>query len=149
MGRVFTETPVGLLEIVSDNGFLIGVHPCTERYGETDSDEITAEAEKQLKEYFARQRRTFDLPLNPQGTEFSRKIWRALTEIPYGETRSYSRLAAMAGSPKACRAAGNACGKNPLLIIVPCHRVISADGTIGGFSEDMNIKKYLLDFEKN
>ena len=114
-----------------------------------DYKQQAAEAERQLAEYFAGKRRRFELPLRLCGTDFRLRVWNALADIPFGSTVSYSGIAAAAGSPKACRAAGNAVGKNPFLIVLPCHRVVASDGTVGGFSADINIKKYLLEFEKN
>jgi methylated-DNA-[protein]-cysteine S-methyltransferase len=101
----------------------------------------------QLGEYFAGERRRFDLPLAPQGTEFQRRVWRALTEIPYGKTVSYGELARHIGKPGAPRAVGLANGANPLPIIVPCHRVIGADGSLTGFGGGLPIKRKLLALE--
>lgn len=148
-GRIIADTPVGYLEIISDGTALTGIRSVGSITGEIFTDEITAEAKRQLEEYFDKKRRTFELPLHLNGTDFQLRVWNALTEIPFGETRSYRDIAEAAGSPKACRAAGNAVGKNPFLIVLPCHRVIASDGTIGGFSADIRIKKYLLGFEKN
>ena len=148
-GRIITDTPVGYLEITSDGTALTGIRSVGTIVGEIVKDEITAEAERQLLEYFDKKRKRFDLPLRMTGTDFQLRIWKSLAEIPYGETRSYAETAAAAGNPKACRAAGNAVGKNPFLIVLPCHRVIASDGTAGGFSADISIKKYLLEFEKN
>jgi methylated-DNA-[protein]-cysteine S-methyltransferase len=108
---------------------------------------VLRETERQLAEYFARQRRAFDLPLAPAGTPFQRRIWAALQEIPYGETRSYSQLAAAVGSPNASRAAGHANGRNPLSIVIPCHRVIGANGTLTGFAGGLGTKATLLELE--
>jgi methylated-DNA-[protein]-cysteine S-methyltransferase len=101
----------------------------------------------QLSEYFAGERRRFDLPLAPRGTEFQRRVWRALTDIPYGRTLSYGELARRIGKPSASRAVGLANGANPLPIIVPCHRVIGADGTLTGFGGGLPIKRKLLALE--
>lgn len=108
---------------------------------------LLAEAASQLAAYFAGKLRRFDLPLEPEGTEFDLAVWRAMLEIPYGETRSYAELAAMAGRPAACRAAGTACGRNPLPILIPCHRVIRSDGGEGGYSAGMANKRLLLALE--
>ncbi len=148
-GRIFTHTPVGYLEIISDGTALIGISSCSEPFGDVSGDSVAAEAERQLAEYFTGKRRRFELPLRLCGTDFRLRVWNALADIPFGSTVSYSGIAAAAGSPKACRAVGNAVGKNPFLIVLPCHRVIASDGTLGGFSADINIKKYLLEFEKN
>lgn len=148
-GRIIADTPVGYLEITSDGTALTGIRSVGSAVGEFFKDDITAEAERQLTEYFNRKRKRFELPLRLDGTDFQLHVWRSLAEIPYGETRSYRETAAAAGNPKACRAAGNAVGKNPFLIVLPCHRVVASDGTLGGFSADINIKKYLLEFEKD
>lgn len=105
-------------------------------------------AADQLAEYFAGRRKEFDLPLNPEGTDFQRKIWNALQKIPFGETRSYKQLAEMAGSGKACRAVGGANNKNPLPVFIPCHRVIGADGSLVGYGGGLKIKQFLLELEK-
>lgn len=148
-GRSFARTPVGCLEIISDGSALVGIRSCPEPFEDVSGDALTAEAERQLAEYFSGDRRKFELPLRLCGTDFRLRVWNALADIPYGGTVSYSGIAALAGNPKACRAAGNAVGKNPFLIVLPCHRVIASDGTIGGFSADIGIKKYLLEFEKS
>ncbi|MGH7847031.1 MAG: methylated-DNA--[protein]-cysteine S-methyltransferase [Candidatus Binatia bacterium] len=108
---------------------------------------ILCEAERQLAEYFAGKRTRFDLPLEPRGTQFQRKVWQALTEIPFGQTRSYLDLAKAAGSPRAARAVGAANGKNPLSIVVPCHRAIGADGRLNGFAGGVETKAKLLALE--
>lgn len=105
-------------------------------------------AAEQLRAYFAGQRRSFDLPLRMQGTDFQLAVWRALLTIPYGETRSYAQIAAQIGRPKACRAVGLANGQNPLAIIVPCHRVIGADGSLTGYGGGLDMKRLLLDLEQ-
>jgi methylated-DNA-[protein]-cysteine S-methyltransferase len=92
-----------------------------------------ADAIQQLREYFSGKRQTFDLPLAPAGTPFQRSVWRRLEQIPYGKTISYAELAERTGKPKASRAVGQANGRNPLPIVIPCHRVIAADGSLGGF----------------
>jgi len=113
------------------------------------SDDIIVAAEKQLKEYFKKKRKTFDLPLAMPGTDFQRKVWQALQDIPYGEVSTYKNLAEEAGSPKAFRAAGGACRANHFMIIVPCHRVLGSNGALTGYSGDKTfIKQYLLDLEK-
>ncbi len=104
-------------------------------------------AETQLNEYFAGQRQTFDLPLQPEGTPFQQEVWQALAEIPYGETRSYRDIATRIGRPKAVRAVGAANGRNPLSIIIPCHRVIGANGSLTGFAGGLEVKQRLLKIE--
>lgn len=102
---------------------------------------------RQLREYFAGDRRTFDLDLAPTGTPFQQRAWRALRRIPFGRTRSYQQQAAAIGKPKAMRAVGGANGKNPIAIVVPCHRVIGKDGSLTGFGGGLSCKQWLLDHE--
>ena len=104
-------------------------------------------AEKQLGEYFRGKRRDFELELDPTGTMFQKQVWAQLAKIPYGETRSYSDLARDVGNPSATRAVGSANGRNPICIIVPCHRVVRASGDIGGYAGGLERKKFLLDLE--
>jgi methylated-DNA-[protein]-cysteine S-methyltransferase len=101
----------------------------------------------QLAEYLAGERRRFTLPLAPRGTEFERRVWRALTDIPYGETRSYAEIAGIIGSPSACRAVGRANGRNPIAVVIPCHRVIGSDGSLTGYGGGLPLKRFLLDLE--
>jgi O-6-methylguanine DNA methyltransferase len=108
---------------------------------------LLAEASRQLQQYFAGERRQFELPLNPAGTAFQKSVWRALSEIPYGETCSYRDIAQRLGQPGAMRAVGGANGANPIPIIIPCHRVIAADGSLGGFSSGLWRKQKLLVLE--
>ena len=112
-----------------------------------DDDAILGETRAQLDDYFAGTRRTFDLPLAPRGTEFQLDVWQALRAIPYGETINYAQLAARIGNPSAMRAVGAANGRNPLPIVVPCHRVIGADGTLTGFGGGLPTKHFLLKLE--
>lgn len=108
---------------------------------------LLKKAGKQLKEYFTGSRKNFDLPLAPQGTEFQKKVWKALLDIPYGETRSYKQVAEAIGNPQACRAVGMANNKNPVAVIIPCHRVIGANGKMVGYGGGLNIKTRLLQLE--
>ena len=111
------------------------------------SSELTDRAARQLGEYFAGERREFDLPLNPRGTDFQRRVWDALLRIPYGETRSYRQQAESLGDLKAIRAVGRANGANPIAVVVPCHRVIGADGSLTGYAGGLDIKARLLTLE--
>jgi methylated-DNA-[protein]-cysteine S-methyltransferase len=118
----------------------------------SDSVESTApfkEAVRQIGAYFQGKLKKFTLPLSPQGTEFQRLVWKGLCRIPYGKTISYRELAEWVGRPKAWRAVGTANGRNPLPIVVPCHRVIGADGQLAGYSAGTHIKEYLLKLEGN
>ena len=109
---------------------------------------LLQETEEQLNEYFAGVRREFDLPLAPRGTPFQQAVWQQLLRIPYGEVRTYGQLAAALGKPGASRAVGSACRRNPLCILIPCHRVVGADGSLTGYAGGLDIKEYLLELEK-
>ena len=117
------------------------------RGSEPDEHPVLVETERQLGEYFAGTRTAFDLPLDPVGTEFQRRVWRALLAIPYGQTRSYADIARQVGSPTAVRAVGAANGKNPISIVTPCHRVIGSTGQLTGFAGGLETKAYLLRLE--
>lgn len=105
--------------------------------------------QKQLKEYFNRQRTTFTIPFEFHGTDFQKAVWKQLLEIPYGQTRSYTQIAQAIGRPNSVRAVGSAIGKNPLLIVVPCHRVLTKDNRLGGYRGGLEMKQSLLQLEKN
>ena len=120
----------------------------TRSTGQPAAEAILDDAERQLGEYFAGTRTTFDVALDLTGTEFQRAAWHALTRIPYGTTVSYAEQAAMVGSPRATRAIGSANGRNPIPIIVPCHRVIASDGSLGGYSLGLEMKRALLALER-
>lgn len=112
--------------------------------------EIINRTKSQFQEYFLRKRQAFDLPINTtQGTDFQRRVWAALRDIPYGETKTYGEIAKIVGCPKGARAVGMACNKNPLLILTPCHRVIGSSGALTGFACGLDIKEILLEIEKN
>jgi methylated-DNA-[protein]-cysteine S-methyltransferase len=158
--RVHTVTgsPVGPLTLVMADGALAGLYMQTQRHmpppevfgaAAEDTGGLFAEAEGQLRDYFAGRRTEFDLPLALAGTPFQRRVWAELQEIPYGETISYGELAQRIGRPTAARAVGLANGRNPISIIVPCHRVIGADGSLTGYGGGMDRKQHLLTFERN
>lgn len=109
---------------------------------------LLKETEKQLKEYLEGSRKIFDVPLNPKGTKFMKQVWTALQDIPYGEIRTYQQIAEKVGNPKAARAVGMANHKNPIPIIIPCHRVIGTNGKLVGYALGMDRKKFLLEWEK-
>nr|BFD60386.1 methylated-DNA--[protein]-cysteine S-methyltransferase [Bdellovibrio sp. CKG001]BFD63801.1 methylated-DNA--[protein]-cysteine S-methyltransferase [Bdellovibrio sp. HM001] len=109
---------------------------------------VLIQTQNQLEEYLAGTRKEFDLPLAPEGTEFQKKVWKELRRIPFGKTRSYKQLATALGSPRASRAVGTANGKNPLCLVIPCHRVINTDGGLGGYSGGLKIKQRLLNLEQ-
>lgn len=140
-----TDSPVGRLTLCADDDALLSL-----RFGGGGGDMRNAIIEKtlsELEEYFEGRRKSFDIPLRPEGTEFRLRVWDALCAIPYGETKSYGAIAAAVGSPKAARAVGMANNGNPIAIIIPCHRVIGADGSLTGYAGGLEIKKYLLELE--
>ncbi len=108
---------------------------------------LVYECAQQLKQYFEQKRKYFDCPLKPEGTDFQQLVWRKLLTVPYGSVITYAQLARLIGKPRAYRAVANALGANPLPVFIPCHRVIRADGSLGGFSSGLDIKKFLLSLE--
>jgi methylated-DNA-[protein]-cysteine S-methyltransferase len=144
----FYEYPVGPLGIVEEEGAITGVFfgKTSPGYGIAETPGIKKAAD-QLAEYFAGTRRSFDLPLALKGTDFQIAVWEALLAIPPGETCTYQDIAVQIGRPKAARAVGMANNRNPLVIIVPCHRVIGKDGSLTGYGGGLPVKRYLLDLE--
>lgn len=147
----FYDTPIGRISIM-DNGAAI-TNLCFE--GKTISEnhevmetKLIKAAYKQLQEYFSGTRKYFDIPLDPKGTPFQLKVWKALQEIPYGQTRTYKEIACSIGNEKACRAVGMANNKNPIPILIPCHRVIGSNGKLIGYAGGVKVKQYLLELEK-
>jgi methylated-DNA-[protein]-cysteine S-methyltransferase len=147
------ESPVGDLLLIGDGERLLGLHMQEgRRPGHAPPDAKTASepfaaTREQLGEYFAGERTDFDLPLAPVGTPFQEEVWGALREIPYGETASYGELAERIGRPSASRAVGMANGRNPISIVVPCHRVIGASGELTGYAGGVERKRFLLELE--
>jgi methylated-DNA-[protein]-cysteine S-methyltransferase len=155
MTRTLIDTPVGPVLLTGDATglteirFLGSEEPPAAGGGSNGAGAaVVAEAARQLRAYFAGERRTFDLPLAPAGTPFQLAVWRALADIPYGRTESYGELARRIGRPNAVRAVGAANGANPLPIVVPCHRVIGADGSLVGLGGGLPRKRFLLDLEQ-
>jgi methylated-DNA-[protein]-cysteine S-methyltransferase len=149
-----TDSPYGPLTLVADDGVLCGLYmtdqrhrPPEETFGSPDDIPFT-EAREQLSAYFAGELKEFTLELRLHGTPFQRRVWDQLTRIPYGETRTYGQLADLLGNSKASRAVGLANGRNPIGIIVPCHRVIGASGGLTGYGGGLERKQRLLDFER-
>ncbi|MGH8279941.1 MAG: methylated-DNA--[protein]-cysteine S-methyltransferase [Gammaproteobacteria bacterium] len=151
----YMKSPVGVLMLAGDESglrhidFQEGPHPAKPGPDWRENAKPLRAAIQELKEYFAGERKSFDLPLAPEGTEFQLKVWRLLQRIPYGGTWSYGQLARRVGNPKAARAVGAANGQNPLPIVVPCHRVIGANGSLTGFGGGLDIKQQLLELESN
>ncbi|WP_297816087.1 methylated-DNA--[protein]-cysteine S-methyltransferase [uncultured Lactobacillus sp.] len=145
------KTPIGLLEISATNEAIVTVKPTKiekELTSSAASSKLVEKCAKELEEYFAGQRQQFDIPLNPEGTDFQKRVWRTLEKIPYGEIRIYGEIAQMMDKPKAARAIGMANHNNPILILTPCHRVVGADGSLTGYAAGIENKKYLLELEK-
>ena len=148
----YMDTPVGELEIVSNTQHLLSVLFVKTEKNTLDKQpvlesEINQETKKQLDAYFKKELTQFNLPLHPAGTDFQKSVWTELTKIPFGLTISYLTLAKKLGDPNSIRAAASANGKNPITIIIPCHRVIGADGKLVGYSGDMWRKQWLLNLE--
>ena len=162
----YVETKLGKIGIIEENSKIVKViivneneykkesenkksknnNYNNENYQEKDT-KLLLEAKKELEEYFQGKRKKFDLPLEQEGTEFQKKVWKVLEKIPYGETRTYKEIAKMVGNEKASRAVGMANNKNNIPIIIPCHRVIGSNGKLVGYALGVNMKKYLLDLE--
>jgi len=150
------ESPVGQLKLVASDEGLVAIlwehdSPRRVRLNDLVADErhpVLVQTEKQLSEYFAGKRKTFSVALDMRGTRFQKNVWEALLAIPFGETRSYGQLAKQLGNPRATRAVGAANGRNPLSIIVPCHRVIGSSGKLTGFAGGLEAKAHLLNLER-
>lgn len=140
------KTPAGSLEIKGDNRGIKSILWTEEKEREAENA-VVKEAVKQLKEYFDGKRKVFDVPINTDGTEFQKKVWQETAKIPFGETRTYGEIASAVGNPKGSRAVGGAVNKNPVNIIVPCHRVIGADSSLTGYRGGLERKRHLLELE--
>ncbi len=144
---IFFESPFGAIGVAEENDAVTNVFfgntvkPAAYTLGNTP---LLQEAARQLDEYFQKQRRSFTIPLAPEGTAFELSVWRALQEIPYGETRSYRDIAAAIGNPNACRAVGRANARNPVSLFIPCHRVIGANMRLTGYAGGLGMKEGLL-----
>lgn len=146
------HTPLGKLTIIEDHGAIthlgFAASPKLPAGAVANETALLKEANHQLTEYFAGRRRQFDLPLAPQGTPFQQKVWTALQKIPYGETVSYQDIARQVDNPLGCRAVGMANNKNPIAIVIPCHRVVGKNGKLVGYAGGLSIKEFLLGLEK-
>lgn len=142
-------SPIGTLEITATKTHVRSVYLTQAKASgaAAANDPLLRECMRQLQEYFTGTRKTFDIPLEPEGTLFQKTAWFALTCIERGKLASYGQVARAIGHAGAVRAVGTACGKNPLLLLVPCHRVIASDGRLGGFSSGLKVKKWLLKHE--
>ena len=149
----FMDAPVGWLKIRSEDGVIVELDHADRPKDDQDLTEVSGvirQCVMELEEYFSGERRTFEVPIDitHSGTAFQRKVWRRLSEIPYGETISYKELAVDCGGPTYSRAVANANGKNPVSIIIPCHRVIASDGSLGGYTGGVDKKTKLLKIEE-
>jgi methylated-DNA-[protein]-cysteine S-methyltransferase len=141
-------SPLGPLTLVTrEDGTLVELWLSGKAGAQDTLHDSATTAARQLDEYFAGHRRAFDLPIEPKGTDFQRQVWNALLDIPYGETRSYGQIARAIGQPSAVRAVGAANGANPIAIVIPCHRVIGANGTLVGYGGGLDKKTKLLELE--
>ncbi len=148
MKEVSIETPLGVLKITGDSEGISSISFTEEKLSK--GKKVPASLEKaviQMREYFNGTRTTFDLKLNPNGTDFQKKVWKNLENIPFGKTVCYLSVAKQLGDPKVIRAAASANGKNPLAIVIPCHRVIGSDGSLTGYAGGLHRKKWLLEHE--
>lgn len=142
------DSPVGTLFLAEENGVLTDLRFRPISNAQERETPILKHAVLQLAEYFDGKRHEFDLPLDPRGTPFQKTVWSALLTIPYGETRSYKDIACTVGNPKACRAVGMANNKNPISILIPCHRVVGTGGALTGYGGGLDAKRMLLELEK-
>ena len=147
MGVLFFESKIGFIKITEDGGFITEIKLVNNVGKSIEVNENLIQAQNEIEEYLKKERKVFDLPIKLKGTDFQKKVWNELLKIPYGETGSYFDIAKNINKEKALRAVGTAIGKNPLLIVVPCHRVINKNGNLGGFACGLEVKKKLLKIE--
>jgi methylated-DNA-[protein]-cysteine S-methyltransferase len=147
MEYAYVQTPIGIAELVGDKNGLASITVLESKKPKGTIPTVLKDAVEQLKEYFEGNRTVFELQLNPSGTDFQKKVWEALLQIPFGKTISYLELSKQLGDVKAIRAVASANGKNPLWIVVPCHRVIGTNGDLTGYAGGLHRKKWLLEHE--
>ena len=140
--------PFGFFRIVEDEGKVIVIDVVKEKEGEASPSAVTDEAAQELKEYLSGRRKVFTIPYEFRGTPFQLQVWRELAKVPYGTTTTYKKLAEAIGRPGAYHAVGGAVWKNPLSILIPCHRVIGTNGSLTGYAWGLPLKEYLLELEK-
>lgn len=148
--QAYLQTPPGLLRLRSDEDYIRELYFVSDETFTQEKDSVSPlikEALTQLKAYFKSELNNFDLPLSPEGSEFQKTVWEKLQSIPYGHTTSYGKIASQMGDENYTRAVGSANGKNPIAIIIPCHRVIGSNGSLTGYAGGLHRKKWLLDFE--
>ena len=158
MNTLIHDSPVGSLTLASDEGKLVGCYFANHKFatqhqadhvnGARVRDAVLDRAREELDEFFAGRLKTFTVAVDPRGTEFQRRVWKALRTIPFGKTMSYGHIAKQIGAPAAMRAVGAANGQNPICIIIPCHRVVGANGSLTGFGGGLDRKRFLLGLER-
>ena len=150
MNIAYWKSPLGMMEICEENNAITHLHFSNfQQENNSNQSPLLELTIKQLAEYFNNERQYFNLPINPIGTNFQLKVWQELQKIPYGETRNYQQIANNIGNIKASRAVGMANNKNPIAIIIPCHRVIGKNGTLTGYASGLETKEKLLNLESN
>lgn len=146
--RGLCTSPYGKLLILCEDGFVTGIRLARQNEEPTVACSLCNLAAAQLQEYFQGSRANFDFPFRPKGTPFQTEVWNALLQIPYGQTRTYGQIAAAIGKPRAARAVGMACNRNPIWIVIPCHRVVGANRSLTGYAGGLDMKQQLLNMEK-
>ncbi len=149
MEKFYYNSPIGILEITCENNCLNTLKPVEKAKTSSNETEFYKKIKTQLDEYFSGKRKVFDIKITQNGTDFQKKVWKELLKIPYGKTLSYSEIAQNIGNKNASRAVGGACNKNPIMIVVPCHRVIAKNGNLTGFAYGLTMKEFLLNLEKS
>lgn len=144
---LYIDTEIGILELTAESGAISSIRVVQERGKDRAESRFIGECADKLREYLSGTRKVFDIPLKLRGTDFQKSVWTELLKIPFGETRSYKDICMGIGRQNAARAVGNAVGKNPVLIVIPCHRIIRSDGNLGGFTAGLPIKEKLLAIE--
>ena len=147
MKLYYLNSLIGILEVGCENNKLISLKLANKAKKSDKKDDFIENIEKELDEYFKKERNSFDIKINPKGTNFQKTVWKKLLKIPHGKTKSYSEIAKEIGNKNAQRAVGSACNKNPIMIIIPCHRVISKSGKISGYAYGDYVKEKLLSLE--
>lgn len=142
------DCPFGTLAIGYEQDAVISIKLLSGPIPENCPSPVADQAARQLQEYFSGNRKKFDLPISAKGTEFQQQVWQTLLQIPYGETRTYGQIAAMVGKPKATRAVGMACNRNPIWFVIPCHRVVGSNGHLTGYAGGLDVKRTLLSLER-
>lgn len=146
--KKYIDTPIGLLEVCASKEAILAVGFVEQKEIENEAvPQVLVDACKQLSEYFSGERQDFDLPLSPVGTDFQQQVWDALLRVPFGRTSTYKKQSQALGNPKAIRAVGTANGRNPIAVIIPCHRIIGSDGSLTGYASGLSRKEWLLKHE--